>query len=644
MAEIIRTNTTIPYRVNYPDGLTNENSDVHVVIAYNTAAYTGLLEKQANAIKSQYGENVIIVCIQGDGYSAGTNKGPRYEDNIAAVQDAYKYLNDNFGFDGVADVYLGNSHWGAQSVSLALDDYKRYYEEHGEYPKGATFLMLDARRGKPETTTGFPDFGEDGRKILSETGSKFLIFHDNGDHPYPDSYIREVEQLVTDGIDCVMIGSKLTHPEQADNNIAYGAIPLGLGMASEMSNMDLYTYSIPKRDSSGNAILDSNGRVVWENYKWADLNEEQREFVRQALKNNNTNYHYIGGNYYSNVDFTKFKSLTDKLGKLSELKAISNDQDYVVGLMNEIRSCIKNTTLLSAPAKFTSCTSTTQVPTKAENLLYAYHSAVFNLLDKLSTESEKAISVGTQLDEADKQLAQEVQTIHKTVYVTVPAAVSSNNTVSTTNTNTASTATTTTTLSSRNNNEEKELKPYSVDSLANKNISKKIYNITADDLNRLFDHWADYTRNYASPLRGTGEDWIKACEETDLDPLTLVGICGEETGRGGINGMGWMSKKNFFGMNFIDPKGDGTGPSIRWAGINDPFETTYDAILASCKRIKNFYAGEHGGNTIMQLAHTGYTGHSDSKGEYEINNKFGYSWAAIMKESLDYITGTNGGR
>ena len=73
MAEIIRTNTTIPYRVNYPDGLTNENSDVHVVIAYNTAAYTGLLEKQANAIKSQYGENVIIVCIQGDGYSAGTN-------------------------------------------------------------------------------------------------------------------------------------------------------------------------------------------------------------------------------------------------------------------------------------------------------------------------------------------------------------------------------------------------------------------------------------------------------------------------------------------------------------------------------------------------------------------------------------------
>ena len=642
MAEIIRQVGNIPYRVCYPDGMSNQDSNIPVVLSYDTSPY--ILKNHVEQIKNQYGENVIIVCIQGDGYVGYTND---HSGNVAAIQDAYKYLNDNFGFDGVADVYFGTSHWGYQSVEIGIDDLENYYKANGVYPKGATFLMLDARRGPiingvgQDQETGFTHIDPERVKILSESGSRLLLFNNN----YPDKYIQEIEEVfLSQDVECILIESKLSHGEQSDINIARGAIPLSLGYTFEISNMGEYTFRAPIRDTNGNIEYDENGRVKWStNLQWNDLTEEQREYIRACLERNH-NYHYIGGNYYSNVDFTKFKSLTDKLGNLSELKAISNDQDYVVGLMNEIRSCIKNTTLLSAPAKFTSCTSTTQVPTKAENLLYEYHSAVFNLLDKLSTESEKAISVGTQLDEADKQLAQEVQTIHKTVYVTVPAAVSSNNTVSTTNTNTASTATTTTTLSSRNNNEEKELKPYSVDSLANKNISKKIYNITADDLNRLFDHWADYTRNYASPLRGTGEDWIKACEETDLDPLTLVGICGEETGRGGINGMGWMSKKNFFGMNFIDPKGDGTGPSIRWAGINDPFETTYDAILASCKRIKNFYAGEHGGNTIMQLAHTGYTGHSDSKGEYEINNKFGYSWAAIMKESLDYITGTNGGR
>ena len=123
----------------------------------------------------------------------------------------------------------------------------------------------------------------------------------------------------------------------------------------------------------------------------------------------------------------------------------------------------------------------------------------------------------------------------------------------------------------------------------------------------------------------------------------MIGICGEETGRGGFKAMQWMSMKNYVGMRYIDPTGDGTGASVFWGGKNDVFATNYDAILASAKRIKNFYGAQYGGTTMQKLAHTGYTGHSDSKGESATNDYFANMWASIMKESLDYITGTNGG-
>ena len=173
-----------------------------------------------------------------------------------------------------------------------------------------------------------------------------------------------------------------------------------------------------------------------------------------------------------------------------------------------------------------------------------------------------------------------------------------------------------------------------VEMLLTKDLCDKVYDITADDLNRLFISWSKRTGNTNSPLLETGDAWIKACEETGLDPLTLVGISGEETGRGGFNGMAWMEKKNFFGMRYIDPSGDGTGRSVKWAGVNDVFNgDVYAAVLQSAKRIKNFYYTQHGGRTMLDLARTGYTGYRDEEHNYH----YAYTWASIMKESLDYI-------
>ena len=183
--------------------------------------------------------------------------------------------------------------------------------------------------------------------------------------------------------------------------------------------------------------------------------------------------------------------------------------------------------------------------------------------------------------------------------------------------------------------ENKTVKPYSVESLLNKDLCDKVYDITAEDLNNLFMNWSNKTGNMNSPLLGTGDAWIKACEETGLDPLTLVGFCGFETGRGGFNAMPWMQKKNFFGLRYVDPSGDGTGRSVKWADVNDVFNgDVYKAVLQSAKRIKNFYYGKYGGHSMLGVANVGYSGKSN-------DTTYAYNCASIMKESLDYIISIN---
>ena len=354
------------------------------------------------------------------------------------------------------------------------------------------------------------------------------------------------------------------------------------------------------------------------------------------------------GEYHSNVNFDDFSSLSSSLKTLDDLTMITNDQEYVVGAMNTIRAGIKNSSVLSNTGGV-SCSSTTVVPTCAENYLYDYFSAVLKILDKLRAETEKAITIGTKLEETDEQLAAKAKADQQVIYVNVPVGGGGGATrVSSTSSGGSATPIATSTTSGSTtpaaSKEERlaNLKPYSYDSLKNKDLCTKVYDITADDLNRLFDHWADMTGNYNSPLRGTGEAWIKACEETGLDPLTLVGICGEETGRGGFKAMGWMSNKNFFGMRYIDPYGDGTGRSVKWAGQNNVFATVDDAILASAKRIKNFYYGKYNCGSIYGLGQVGYGGGSAATAAERAH--YSHMWASIMKESLDYITDTNGGR
>lgn len=414
-----------------------------------------------------------------------------------------------------------------------------------------------------------------------------------------------------------------------------------------------------------------------------------------------------GGEYHVGADFGNLTSRLSGLRNLSNLNDVTGDKEYIVGMMNEIRSCISSSNFLSSSINI-DCSSTTSVPACAADFLYDYSSTVLTMLEKLVKETENALYIGDKIEETNTNLEKEVENLVASENVSLndyvfsasvgagmagvisstspvvdeiksePVVMPSNSAtaegskdtdafqnpivkeestpvsggVGNDNTSEATeeingasevsepnNEANMTTETNGNLNEEIVLEPYDVDKLLNKNISEKLYNITADDLNRLFEKWAEQTGNYNSPLLGTGESWIKACEETGLDPLTLVGICGNETGRGGFGAMPYMSQKNFFGMEYVDPFGDGTGPDKKWGSTCDMFGGDTDAaVLACAKRIKNFYGGKYGGNSIAGLAAVGYA--RPANGD---RAAYGVNVASIMKESLDYITSTNGG-
>jgi len=177
------------------------------------------------------------------------------------------------------------------------------------------------------------------------------------------------------------------------------------------------------------------------------------------------------------------------------------------------------------------------------------------------------------------------------------------------------------------------IKPYTLESLIYKDLCEEVYEITAEDLNNLFEYWSQIKHNPDSPLLGTGDAWIKACEATGLDPTTLIGISGAETGRGSIEGMGYMKMKNFFGMDYIDPYGDGTEYEVKW-GPTDLFKgDVYLAVLQSAKRIKNFYYGKLGAKNMYQLGRIGYGGPKNDE------QALGFARAKCrpMLEALDYM-------
>ena len=159
-----------------------------------------------------------------------------------------------------------------------------------------------------------------------------------------------------------------------------------------------------------------------------------------------------------------------------------------------------------------------------------------------------------------------------------------------------------------------------------KDITHSMYEVTASDLDNLFQHWADERKVTDSPLLGKGKYFIKAAEETGLDVMTLVAICGKETGYGcSQNAYARMNNHNFFGIDYTT---DENGKGIYW-GSNSLYSSDEEGITAAAKRIKDFYYDEKGFKTFHNIGCGGYAAGGGAA--------YGESLTSIYRDSLGYI-------
>lgn len=167
---------------------------------------------------------------------------------------------------------------------------------------------------------------------------------------------------------------------------------------------------------------------------------------------------------------------------------------------------------------------------------------------------------------------------------------------------------------------------YTYDTLMNKDLRTSTFPVTADDLDYLFDVWTDKNGNYNSPLKGCGEYYIKAAEESGIDPIALIAITGVETGRGGENASGFMNNNNFFGMLY-DDKG-------YWGATNSHYDSKEEGIVAAANRVSNFYYDKYDATSLYGLARAGYCQDGLAHGYHE-------KLAGVAQEACEIIAKHN---
>ena len=370
----------------------NANENTPVVVSLGTG--NGMLEDQQKFIEDKYGENVIIVLLKGQSINQAKD----------AKVAAYNELNELYGFDGVADAYMGASNRGSEVVALGEIDLSDYVKNNnGKIHSGASFMLFDSRMSSAD---GSQYYGNglnsatilSNADLLSESGSKLYIYTSG----YSGDDMARIENLASKGINCVLITSSLgngtdEHIQQELSNIANGAIPLSIGYTRMLSNADKYTFNFSQ--------IDENGKVSWNTYKWSQLTLEQKNEVLQYFKNMQVTSN--ASNFYKNIDFSSLSTVTNNLKNLalfSMNKVITNDKKYAYEAANGIRTIIKDTSLLNNCSKNINCKSTTIVPICAESILYDYFSTVLDLSEKMANETEKIKLAADMITENDKKM------------------------------------------------------------------------------------------------------------------------------------------------------------------------------------------------------------------------------------------------
>lgn len=138
--------------------------------------------------------------------------------------------------------------------------------------------------------------------------------------------------------------------------------------------------------------------------------------------------------------------------------------------------------------------------------------------------------------------------------------------------------------------------------------------LNADDMNKLIDKWTEHMGKQ-SVLKGHGEAFIIASQETGLNPIYILAHAIEESGCG--TSYLAVTRNNFFGINAVD-----SNPGKAYTMGDDVDE----GVVAGAMWIKkNYY--DRGYTTLASMKAAGYA----------TNDSWSHNIASIANASIRYL-------
>ena len=321
------------------------------------------------------------------------------------------------------------------------------------------------------------------------------------------------------------------------------------------------------------------------------------------------NYHYMVFDSEKNDWVTISKSEAEAMMRGQPMVVMSDDE-YIAQETSKLKGSVSGSSLTEVKNLSLSNGSTTKYPRIDKDIYNTLIGAIRQLNSNITAELSAIVAAGLSYKELDNKLAK--QALSQLPSMPKIAGLDG------------------TDVSMKNppkdgwNNGD-----YVV---SQKDIRESMYEITADDLDRLFTHWAEERHADTAPLIGLGKYFIDAATKYNVDPMVLVSICAHETGYGvSQNAMPKMNNHNFFGQLYTY-KPDGSG-STYWGSTVPLYDSDEEAIDASVYRISKFYIDEHHAGTLEELARL-YNG-DENDDQYVSNLK------SIYVNQLKYILETD---
>ena len=596
------------FYVYFPNNV-NDNSSINATLYYpGNTNYSSKNEGISLTNMYNQNDNIDYAFIS---FSSTSNSSYNVEQRNDAVNTLIDYISDpnnnsphhyDISINDVSGISLG----GCKSTNHFLTLLRNEYSTNNEVDQKKLILYDVYGYGTSERPTYEPTFSNEDIKLLEQNKSQLVFFTtDNRLNKSTNSNINPLKYsnnflntlAKSDVLHPIVVSSNIEHSdmtrvtndtgwklyldgiiniEDIKNNVEYIDSTTGQKRKQE------YNITIPTKDNSGN--------IIWRQYSLADLIEAK------------TTQGYNNSEILAALDYVESTVIKADFDYIENANSLIND----INIINQLKK------------QAISFSSTSELLPKESTILNNIYAALEKLNLAFIGEVKNLLYAGNENHSLDQELTLEEEKLEQILSEDIQKYKVS--------------------FTPLDTDKEEEVILYTINDF-NGLLNKSVYdraNLTADDINMLIESELNNPRytNKASSLRGTGATWIKAAEETGLDPLFLLAIARHESGMGTSDyslklndhfGIKYQNGVQYFGLN----KATGQYVNKIYA------DTSEEGILKAAHWIKDFYVEYWNGKTTAGFVRTGYSGDG---GDIVFRNEL----VGIMQRMKDTYESTTG--